>query len=336
MLKRFLRIVFLATVICLMTYLTVWTALAFWYRLPVSPTFRTASAAGFAVFGLMMVLAQFGQRRVMAQAAFVIAFALVYGWWNSITPPADGNWAPDVARQVTGRIDGNNLTLDGVREFEWHSETDAAEVWSTRTYDLSTVQTTDLFMSYWAGPSMAHLILSFGFENGDYLAWSVEVRRQIDGGFSPVADFFKANTLAIVAAAERDVVGVRSNIRGEDVQIYRLNTAPEAARKLIEQYVRDANALAEQPEFFNSVFTNCSTSVFRMMASVGSTHPFDWRIIVNGYLPEYAYDREALDMTRSLEELRSASHIADKALAHTLAPGFAQAIREGVPSPLAQ
>lgn len=333
MLKRLLRIVFLAVVMGLMAYLTVWTALAFWYQLPVTPAMRTASAVGFAGFGLLMVLAQFGSRRVAAQAAFVLAFAIVYGWWNSITPPADGNWSPDVARQVTGQIDGDILTLNGVREFEWRSETDTTEIWSTRTYDLSTIQTTDLFMSYWAGPSMAHLILSFGFENGDHLAWSIEVRRQIDGGFSPVADFFKSNTLAIIAAAERDVVGVRSNIRGEDVQIYRLNTAPDAARKLIEQYVRDANALAEKPEFFNSVFTNCSTTVFRMMASVGSSHPFDWRIIVNGYLPEYAFDQGALDMTRSLQELRDASHIAEKAAAHTLAPGFAQAIREGLPSP---
>ncbi|WP_259129620.1 DUF4105 domain-containing protein [Rhizobium sp. BK176] len=47
-------------------------------------------------------------------------------------------------------------------------------------------------------------------------------------------------------------MGVRSNFRGEDVQIYRLKASPQQARALLRDYVADANALAATPAFYNS------------------------------------------------------------------------------------
>ena len=88
-------------------------------------------------------------------------------------------------------------------------------------------------MSYWAGPEMAHTIMSFGFEGGEYLAWSIEVRRLKGGEYSPIADLFKSDPLVIIAADERDVVRLRTNIRHEDVQLYRLRASPQKALPLL-------------------------------------------------------------------------------------------------------
>jgi hypothetical protein len=189
-------------------------------------------------------------------------------------------------------------------------------------------------MSYWSGMTIAHVMLSFGFEGGEQLAWSIEVRRQAGGAFSPLADLFKSNPLVIIAADERDVVGVRSNIRGEDVQIYRLRASPQAARVLLLEYVVDANALAKTPEFYNSITTNCTTTVVKMMRAVGGVVPLDWRLIVNGYLPDYAYDRGAVDTSIPLSELRELAHIDKRAEKDGLSEAFSKAIRAGVPSPI--
>lgn len=332
--RRTIWIVSTMALMAVVAAATAWAGFALWFRLPVPTWGRSLACALFVALGLATIAALFGSMRLRALAVFLVAFIALVGWWSTIKPPAHADWAADVARQATGVLDGDLLTVKNVRNFDWRSDTDFTEAWTTRSYDLTELRSLDLFMSYWAGPEMAHVIMSFGFADGDYLAWSIEVRRREGGEFSPLADLFKSNPLVIVAADERDVVGVRTNIRGEDVQLYRLKTPPDAAKKLLLEYVADANALSMSPEFYNSITTNCTTTIFKMVRAVGDMIPLDWRIIVNGYLPDYAYSLGALDSRVSLAELRDRAHVDERARKAGLSPDFSHLIRVGVPSPL--
>jgi len=332
-LQKFTRTVLLFTVLLVVVAATTWASLALWYRLPGQDWMRSFGAGIFAIIGIVTTIGLFRPWRWPIAIVFALALLSVIGWWSTILPPADADWAPDVARQVTGRVEGDQLILTNVRTFEWRSETDFTPHWETRSYDLSQLKTIDLFMSYWSGPLMAHMIVSFGFADGQQLAWSIEVRRRQGGAFSPIADLFKSNPLVIIAADERDVVGVRSNIRGEDVQLYRLNVSPAGSRNLLLAYLADANALAAKPLFYNSLTTNCTTAVVALVRAVGDSLPADWRLLVNGYVPDYAYGQKALDMRRTLPELKQLSHIDEKAKADGLSSSFSADIREGVPSP---
>ena len=109
--------------------------------------------------------------------------------------------------------------------------------------------------------------------------------------YSPVADAFKTDALVYLATTERNSVRLRSNVRGEDARLYRLRTSPERIRTLLLQYVAEANALAKRPAFYNSITTNCTTAVAKLIRAAGGTLPFDWRLIADGYLPGYLYDR---------------------------------------------
>ncbi|MDW3221630.1 MAG: DUF4105 domain-containing protein [Paracoccaceae bacterium] len=317
---------------CCIAILTFWGALALWFRLPGSDTLRYMACGLTACLGSSAFIAQFNARRFKAAVIFAIAFLGLIGWWAFLEPPRTQDWSPEVSRQSTGVVEGDTLTVTDIRDFGWRADGSYRENWVQESYDMAELKTVDLFMSYWAGPQIAHFILSFGFEGGQQLAWSVEVRRQKGGGFSPVADFFKENTLVILAATERDVVGLRTNIRGENVQLFRLNAEIDVARALLEAYVRDANDLAQTPRWYNSVSTNCTTVVMKLLSAIGSGPPFDWRLIANGYLPEFGYEQGVLNTDYSVDDLRQLGRITQKAQQFGLNPGFSDAIRVGVPA----
>ncbi len=310
-----------------------WSALALWFRLPAPEGVRAFAAGLFAVLGLATIVALFVRRSLIALAVFALIFGGLLVWWSTIKPPADGDWVPDVARQTTGTIEGDTLTLSDVRDFEWRSDSDFTERWSKRSYDLSKLRTLDLFLAYWAGPEMAHVLMSFGFENGDYVTWSVEVRREKTGEFSPVADAFKSHTLIYLATAERDSVRLRANVRGEDVRLYRLNTPPEQAKLLLLEYASQSTELALRPKFYNSITANCATVVFKIMRAAGGMFPLDWRLVVNGFLPGYLYDHRVVVTTMPLSELMERARINAQAKEADQSPDFSRLIRVGVPSP---
>jgi len=313
--------------------LTAWAALALRFRLSSTPVEGIVAACVFILLGLGSMAALFTRHRVKGAVCFALAFGGLLIWWSAIAPPDHGDWAPEVARQTTGTLRGDVLTLSDVREFEWRSESDFDERWHERSYDLSKLKSVDLFLSYWGGPQMAHLIMSFGFDGGEQLAWSIEVRRKKNGQYSPIADAFKTDTVVYLATSERDTVRLRTNVRGEDVRLYRLRMPPEQGRALLLRYVEEANALSAKPAFYNSITTNCTTAVAKMIRAAGDNLPFDWRLIINGYLPGYLYDHGAVVTTIPLSQVTALARIDDRAKGADRSPEFSRLIRIGVPSP---
>ena len=234
----------------------VWCSVAIWYRYPAGEATRGLLAGVTFVFAVVVVACLATPRRWLALAVYAASFALFLAWWATIRPTNDRNWTPDVARTVTATIDGDRLVVKNVRNFTWRSDTDFDQRWEQRTYNLSRLTNVDLIMSYWMGEAIAHTIVSFGFDDGARLAFSIETRKEIGEGYSSVAGFFKQFELAVVAGDERDVVRVRSNVRGEDVRIYRLRMTPANARVLLREYVEEANDLAREPRFYNTLTAN--------------------------------------------------------------------------------
>ena len=285
------------------------------------------------VFALVAVACLATPRRWPAFSVYAASFALFLAWWATITPTNDRNWAPDVARTVTATIDGDRLVIKNVRNFRWRSDSDFDQRWEQRTYNPSHVTDVDLIMSYWAGEAIAHTIVSFGFDDGARLAFSIETRKESHEGYSSVAGLFKQYELAVIAADERDVVRVRSNVRGEDVRIYRLRMTPKNAQILLREYAEEANDLARTPRFYNTLTANCTNLVFDMVRVIHPGVPMDARVLFTGYLPNYAYDLGATDTRVSFEKLHELSKINDKAAQADADPNFSARIREAVPAP---
>jgi Domain of unknown function (DUF4105) len=332
-LMRLVRAAGFALIAAAMLLIGAWCSVATWYGCGAGEPMRSLLAGAAAIVTISAVACLATRRRWPAFAVYFGAVAVFLGWWTTISPAGNRDWAPDVARTLTATIDGDRAVLSNVRNFNWRSETDFDPIWEQRTYNLSRVTDVDLIMSYWMGEAIAHTIISFGFDDGSRLAFSIETRKESHESYSSIAGFFKQYELSIVAADERDVVRVRSNIRGEDVRVYRLRMTPENAQLLLREYLAEANELAATPRFYNTLTSNCTTLVFDMVGVIHPGLPLDPRVIFAGYLPNYAYAVGATDTSIPFEELRDLSRIHDKALSADADPNFSTKIREGIPVP---
>ncbi len=200
-----------------------------------------------------------------------------------------------------------------MRNFAWRTQTEYIERWETRCYDLERLISVDMIMSYWSRRTIAHMLVSFGFEDGEHVAFSVEIRRERHESYSEIGGFFKEFELSIIAADERDVVRLRTNVRGEDAYLYRVRMAVPAMRSLFLAYVDEANALVHAPRFYHTITGNCTTLVYQMMKRIVGHLPFDYRVLLSGYMPEYVYRVGGLDRHFPLEELRALGYISERA-----------------------
>ena len=317
--------------------MTAWGALAIYYSNLPHEWLRKVLALAFVLFGGTLLLWYFfSAHRIRPLLVFCAAFLLLVGWWSTIPARQDRDWAPEYATLPHATISGDLVTIHNIRNFDYRTETDFTPRYYTKTFDLRQLDSVDVIASYWMGDAIAHIFLSFGFAGKDFLSISVETRRERRESYSTVAGFFKQYELFYVIADERDLIGVRTNYRKdppEDVYLYRTRAPADNARRLFLDYIRSINSLAEKPEFYNALTTNCTTSILTHTRVNQGGLPLSWKVLLSGYVPQYLYERAAIDTSLPFEVLKQRSHINAAARAADNAPDFSQRIRVGLPAP---
>ena len=316
---------------CLIALLAAWVAAALWFQAPAGALARGALLGLWALFTVALVAALWRGHAAPALAGFALAFGVALLWWHALTPSNQRPWADDVARAATGDVKGSSVTLNGVRNFEWRTNDDYTPRWESRSYDLDKLQSLDLITSYWSGPAIAHVLISFGFSDGQQLAFSVEIRRKRGEKFNEIGGFFKEFELSIIAADERDIIRVRTNVRGEDDYLYRVRLPRQEIRELFLAYVRQMNELARTPRFYNTITVNCTTLVYHMVERIVGRLPYSYGLVLSGYLPRYVYSIGGLDTRYTLQELRAFGRITERARQADRSEDFSREIRAGIP-----
>lgn len=269
-----------------------------------------------------------------AQAAFAAAALLFLAAWTRVEPSDDREWMSDVARTARATITDSAITFHNVRNFDYRSPTEFDEVWEDRGYRLDRLVGVDLFSSHWMGPAVAHVFVSFDFGVDGRIAISIEVRRERGEHFSWLLGLFRHFELVFVVADERDLVRLRTNHRKrqpEQVYRYRLTGTPEMARHFLLAFAQRINAAAERPEFYNTLTTNCTNTVWELAEMNPGRVPFSWKLMISGYAAEYLYDQGRLDGSVSFAELTRLGHVNARAQAADRAPDFSERIRAPLP-----
>jgi len=271
---------------------SLWGALALYYLMRAGTPIRI----GVGVIWLLMTAAGWyglrsGRENWALPALFGAAFGLLFGIWWNLQPRQDRDWADDVSRSLQAEVEGSQVTLRNVRNFHWQADDTAVPRWETRRYNLDHLVGADLALSYWMGPAIAHTLVSFEFDDGQRVVFSLEIRKERGESFSALGGFFHKFEATLVAADEGDILRVRTNVRGEDMYLYHLAIPPAQLRELFLGYVAQAQSLARQPRWYNTLTTNCTTIVYDIARQIDPGLPLDYRLLLSGWFAEYVHDQ---------------------------------------------
>lgn len=273
--------------------------------------------------------------RRLRRVALAIVLLLIAAWGVLVlttSPSNERDWNPDQARLPTASIDGDQVTVRNVRNATYRSTTDFDVVWEDRRYDLRRLDTLWFVVepfSDWRGP--AHTFLSFGFDNGQYVAISVEIRKELGESFSPLQGMLRQYELMYVVGDERDLIGLRANHRHDDVYLYPVRATPAQARELFVAMLERANTVAQAPEFYNTVTNNCTSNIIDHVNTL-ATRRIGWshRTLLPAYADDLAYDLDLIDTALPRDEFRAAHRINTLAADAADDPDFSTAIRQNV------
>jgi hypothetical protein len=269
-----------------------------------------------------------------AIAALAI-FAILVIWFLRIPASNDRDWQPEVSVTPHAAVHGDLVTISGVRNFDYRSASDFTPRWESRTYDLRMLDSVDIIAAYWAGKTVAHLMVSFGFQDKDYVAVSIETRKVRNVTYSTLAGIFRRFELYYVVADERDVIRVRTTYRQpqEDVYIYRARVRKSVIRGVFLDYIETINNMYERPRFYNTLTTNCTTNILMHTRINPESPPMSWKVLVSGYVPDYLYELGRIDTARPFPDLEKLSRVNERAHAADQDASFSQRLRQGLPKP---
>ncbi len=228
-------------------------------------------------------------------------------WWLRQSPSHDRDWDPSVAVLPHARQEGDDITIENVRNFDYQTLVEFTPRYETRRYHLSNLKALDILFFFWGSPWMSHPVLIFDFGHEGRICISIEVRYRKGQTFSILRSFYRQQELIILVADERDVILRRTKHgRNEEGFLYRFNAPMDELRTVFLDYIEAINRLYEKPRWYHGLFANCTTTFYRLRHS---RYRFDWRVIANGRLDRALYDAGRLDQTLPFEELRRIARI---------------------------
>jgi hypothetical protein len=109
--------------------MTAWATGAIYYSDIPGARLRGLIAASFALMTALPFIAL--PRRRLTFVGFLVVFAVIVAWWLRLPASNDRDWQPEGAVTPWAAIDGDRVTIHGVRSFEYRTETEFTPRWET-------------------------------------------------------------------------------------------------------------------------------------------------------------------------------------------------------------
>jgi len=263
---------------------------------------------------------------------FVICLSLFAAWQLFVPVPIHSDWKDTLKILSTAEFNGDIVTVKNIRNFQYDAAGNpTVEAYYDKAYDLTQLKKVWYIVDpFDPGSPFAHTYLSFEFSNESFLSITIEARLNKSQQYSIWGGIVHTYPLMYIAADERDVVYLRTNIHKDQMYMYPLKANPADGRLLLTDMLRRMNDLGVHPVWYTAYNANCTSSIADHVNKIwpGLLPTFDWQAIFTGYADKLALDRGLLDTTLPLNEARKKFYVTDKAQKIGYVDDFSQLLRK--------
>lgn len=327
--------------ICVLSWclLGLWTALAVFFTLPL--TFWPALVLGMGI-GILFVSAlperfflrdrkgSFWRETRRSLAALALSAAVMVWYFGFMKPDPNEIWIDKHVKMPHVEVVGDKVYVSNVRNFTWKTEDDFTPAYYDRVYDVNKISSMYFILSpIFQLDKVAHVWVSFGFSDGQYVTVSVEARGRKEHPYTLLGSMFRQSQLIYVVGDERDVVGLRGAIWNNEVRVYPARSTPERMRAFFLDMMERAHSLEEKPEFYNLFTNNCMNNVTYHIRRLGGRElPSDFRLLFTGVSDRLAFEYGFIDTDLPFEKARAAYRVDEWMRQTPLDNTFSKRLRE--------
>ena len=238
----------------------------------------------------------------------IVIGRLYYVWFTRIrprVPSTEADWNTDCEFQSKAIIEENHITFTKIRDFTWRTTRDRDEKWDDNVkFDLREIKGVWFIVDHFHKiHGLAHTFLSIEFNDGRCISISFEARRVKGKRYHPWNGLWRSYELYLLIGYERDLLGLRTNARGNKDFLFRAVTPPGKDRQLLVAIAQKMNQLNETAEWYHSFFTTCNTSIVKVVNKITPGRiPFVWRNFLPGYTPKAAFKLGLIEDWGGLEK----------------------------------
>lgn len=196
------------------------------------------------------------------------------------------DWYPKHGVQSDVTRGDSVYTIQAVRNFTYAQNGAANEVWlkNVSADPLTAVRMWYLLEPFTNSPAIAHPYFVFEFEDGTTLCFTIEGKRLNNAPYSGLKGLMREYELGYVWITELDALTMPLTHEAKALYLYPLTFTQTEVQKILSQLLEDTHALFEKPEFYNTLFNNCTVRFARTLKRIGHRVPHD----VSWYLPGYS------------------------------------------------
>jgi hypothetical protein len=205
------------------------------------------------------------------------------------------------------RMYGDTVRVSNLRDFRHSAAGPAVVRWTEGVYDLARLERVWFVLSPFSPRfrGLAHPFLSFEFSDSQFVAVSVEARKERGEDYSALKGMIRRYETMIVVGTEPDLLGLRAVAWDDPIFVYPVAATREQARELLVALLDRTQEIEASAEFYHTITNNCTTNLLRPVNRMAERKVRRVVGLLPGYSFEAAFDRGWIDTHLPIEEARA-------------------------------